>query len=128
MKQTRPLLPGGQRRLAAGRIRGANSRGDREAVASRIDQSRPLASLPFVLVPSEGTPLWRPAVTNQAWTQATARRDVRVRVATDALWRLAAHKVCAFVRQQDHVDGFPILYVPLVFVHDHQAVRPGEGR
>ena len=36
MEQIRPLLPGRQRRLAAGRIRGANSRGDREAVASRM--------------------------------------------------------------------------------------------
>ena len=38
MKQTRVLLPGGRRRLAAGRIRVANSRGDREAVASRMMQ------------------------------------------------------------------------------------------
>ena len=44
MEQIRPLLPGGQRRLAAGRIRGANSRGDREAVASRMNES--LARLP----------------------------------------------------------------------------------
>ena len=35
MKQTRRLLPGGWRRLAAGRFRAAKSRGDREAVASR---------------------------------------------------------------------------------------------
>ena len=33
-KQAYPLLPDGQRRLRAGRIRTANSRGDREAVAS----------------------------------------------------------------------------------------------
>ena len=37
MKQTRPLWPGGRRRLAAGRIREADSRGDREGVASRIE-------------------------------------------------------------------------------------------
>ena len=38
MKQTPLLLPGGRRRLAAGRIRAANSRGDREAVASRMEE------------------------------------------------------------------------------------------
>ncbi|MCY4014089.1 MAG: 16S rRNA (cytosine(1402)-N(4))-methyltransferase, partial [Gammaproteobacteria bacterium] len=39
MKQAQVLLPGGRRRLAAGRIRAANSRGDREAVASRMQTS-----------------------------------------------------------------------------------------
>ena len=38
MEQDPPSLPGGQRHHAAGRIRAANSRGDREAVAS--DRSR----------------------------------------------------------------------------------------
>ena len=49
MEQIRPLLPGGQRRLAAGRIRGANSRGDREAVASCMEQTqRELATVALV--------------------------------------------------------------------------------